>query len=54
MTCKCKLWKENIDRINGPIALQSIRSGGRGYDGVPFKYCPWCGKDLKEVKNGKL
>ncbi len=44
--CSCALWKANIDKINGPLQLQAIRSGGVGYDGRQFAYCPWCGSTL--------
>lgn len=40
----CSDWKPQSDLINGPIILQSVRSGGRfRYQGKPFAYCPWCG-----------
>lgn len=49
MNCTCKDWEPNMRAINGPIVLQSIRSGGRyQYTGKQFVYCPWCGKKLKE------
>jgi hypothetical protein len=44
--CFCLDWRENIDKVNGPIQLQAIRSGGMGYDGKGFAYCPWCGSTL--------
>lgn len=41
----CADWKPQTDLVNGPITLQSARSGGRyQYTGIPFRYCPWCGK----------
>lgn len=46
MNCTCKDWQENIDKVNGPMILQAVRSGGKGYSGVTFKYCPWCGELL--------
>ena len=54
MNCDCKYWEPNIDKINSFIMLgfsHSIK-----FDGVPFIYCPWCGKKLVEKekkKNGK-
>lgn len=51
MTCTCKDWQENIRKINDPIELNAIRSGTKGYDGVFFKYCPWCGKELNEHRD---
>lgn len=45
--CTCDGWKDNIEKVNGPIVLQSIRSGNLNqYDGKPFTYCPWCGSSL--------
>ena len=47
MICICDDWKSNIDAVNGPIVLQSIR-GGEGYNGKKFVYCPWCGEMLHD------
>jgi hypothetical protein len=47
--CVCFDWKVQIEKINGPIKLQSVRSGFRWqYDGKPFIYCPWCGSKLTQ------
>ena len=47
--CPCSDWRETIEKVNGPIVLQQIRSGGRtAYDGKPFEFCPWCGDELIE------
>ena len=46
--CDCLDWRENIDKVNGPIVLQSIRAGRDLYTGKPFVYCPWCGRCLLE------
>lgn len=41
----CDDWPIQITKINGPIQLQAIRSGFKyQYDGIPFRFCPWCGK----------
>jgi len=48
MQCKCEDWAENMPKVNAPIMLQALRGGTTGYDGKPFKYCPWCGKLLRE------
>lgn len=43
----CADWLVQIEKVNGPIVLQSIRAGRDLYKetgGKPFKYCPWCGK----------
>lgn len=50
MTCRCKEWGENIGKVNAPLMLQSARSGYRvHYDGVRFRYCPWCGEALVDA-----
>jgi hypothetical protein len=51
MECACADWKENIEKVNAPIALQVARSGGRygHYTGKRFIYCPWCAKPLGPV-----
>lgn len=58
MNCNCADWKENIDKVNAPLLLAAARSGGSvQYDGVRFRFCPWCSRPLKEseadsVSNG--
>lgn len=47
MKCDCVEWKENVPKIDGVFALQYVRMG-KGYEGIPFKFCPWCSKPLKE------
>lgn len=46
----CQEWVENIDKINDPIILQSLRNPGYVYNGKPFVYCPWCGKARPAAK----
>jgi hypothetical protein len=46
--CACKEFKENLPKVNAPIFLFNARNPGRGYDGVPFRYCPWCSALLIE------
>jgi len=51
VACGCEEWRVNLPKINGPVQLQTIRSGFRyQFDGVPFRYCPWCGKNLIDLK----
>lgn len=51
MNCDCKDWENQIEILNGPIVLQTIRSGGAyQYQGKPFKYCPWCSSELTADK----
>ena len=44
----CDEWDQNIEKIDGPITLQSIRAGRNLYVGEPFRFCPWCGEKLKQ------
>ena len=55
MICKCEDWQPNVDIINGYISFGTIHYGfnPKGYDGKPFKYCPWCGKQLEEKNDDK-
>ena len=51
--CKCKEFKPNIKRLDGVISFSTAYWGpakqlGENY--VFFKYCPWCGKKLEEIK----
>ena len=49
--CLCAEWAENLPKINSPIMLQSIRSGGDyQYDGLAFRFCPWCGCELEDYE----
>lgn len=50
----CANWAVQIEKINGPIINQTNRWGGEyKYDGIPFRYCPWCGKLLNTVATDK-
>jgi hypothetical protein len=41
----CPDWEPQTKILDAPIILQSVRSGGAyQYPGIPFRYCPWCGK----------
>ena len=52
--CKCVGWLNNIEKVNAPIILQSLRCGNRfKYDGERFEFCPWCGKKLEEFEKDK-
>ena len=46
VACLCSDWRENIDKVEGPIITQALRTATLGYDGKPFKRCPWCGAEL--------
>ena len=45
--CQCTDWLDNIGRLDGPIITAAMRTGGKGYEGVQFRYCPWCGRTLE-------
>lgn len=47
--CSCKGWKENIGQLNAHIAF-ALNHCQSGWFGRQFKYCPWCGKKLREAK----
>lgn len=50
--CSCDEWAPNIEKVNAPLMLMHARNPHQGnmYRGVPFRYCPWCGRWL-EVDN---
>lgn len=56
MSCECEDWKQNIDKVNGANSMLFARNptSYKGYDGVKFRYCPWCSKALKggDADNG--
>jgi hypothetical protein len=47
----CPDWPVQIEKVNGPIVLQSLRAGRDLYDGIPFRYCPWCGRKRPDKKS---
>lgn len=50
MSCLCQDFETQVEIVNGPIVLQTIRSGGAyKYPGKPFKFCPWCGDELFDL-----
>jgi len=48
MKCDCKDWEENVGMIESAITLHI--SHGMGGIKKSFKYCPYCGRCLIEVK----
>ena len=46
--CKCEKFEDGMKAVNGPITLQSARSGGAyQFDQkYVFRFCPWCGSQL--------
>lgn len=48
--CNCAEWAPNIAKVNGPMITMALRRGSTvAYDGVPFRFCPWCGTPLNGV-----
>lgn len=57
--CACKDYQRDMSKIIAPMLLQALRTAhvdqnGKikedqklGYQGKPFKYCPWCSKKLR-------
>lgn len=48
MKCTCAEWKPNIEKVNEPLMFLLARnpSTSQQYDGVPFRFCPWCASPL--------
>jgi len=53
MICQCAEWLANIEKVNEPVRFLFARNPNtyKGYDGVPFRYCPWCGMALIKDEN---
>jgi hypothetical protein len=47
--CDCPEWEPNIVKVNAPLQLAFARNpvAANQYRGIPFRYCPWCGSQLK-------
>ena len=50
----CNYFNEGMEKVNAPLFLQAARTGGKGYDGIPFKYCPWCGGNIHHKENKEI
>lgn len=48
MICTCAEFAPNIAKVNAPLMTAVARnpSTAKQYDGVPFRFCPWCGARL--------
>lgn len=49
--CICKGWEENSGVIDSAILSFTMR--GYGKLKKSFSYCPYCGKELEEVKKNE-
>lgn len=47
--CDCASWKANVPKIDAAIVMEAIRYNTKGYDGEPFRFCPWCAASLARV-----
>lgn len=45
--CDCADWKENIGKVDGLVTLAAVH--GFMWTGRPFRHCPWCGTQLREM-----
>jgi hypothetical protein len=55
MHCTCPDWPVQSKIIDGFIVFQSVRAGKDLYQergGKPFKFCPWCGRQLWDTNPG--
>jgi len=43
---ECDGWEKSYRQLNDAIAFCYNHSAGPKYSGVPFKFCPWCGKEI--------
>jgi hypothetical protein len=43
--CTCEEWEKGMASLNTILTLSSI-TGRQKYTGTPFKYCPWCRREL--------
>lgn len=44
--CNCQEWENNYPQLSAVLLLAKIHA--LGYSGLPFVFCPWCGKKLED------
>jgi len=44
---KCWGWEEGMEQIEAAQIFCSNHSAGPKYTAPVFKFCPWCGKEIK-------
>lgn len=44
---ECEGWEKSYRQINDAIIFCHSHSVAPKYYGVPFKFCPWCSKEIK-------
>lgn len=50
MNCDCEGWKIGQSQVDSAW-MNSVLHHGPEYSGPHYKYCPWCGKELKKEEN---
>ena len=45
--CDCEDWQYGMKQLDGFIMFGFTH--GYKYTGGPFVYCPWCGKQIKDI-----
>ena len=50
--CKCESWKKSMKYITGAETLAYHH--GWKYEGDRFRFCPWCGKKVKNDTDEKV
>jgi len=49
--CICEEWRKTIEEMTG-IFMNAFLHGVK-FHGPYFRFCPWCGKELKKVEEEK-
>lgn len=44
--CVCEDYEPNLALLQAPMMAEAARTGGKGYFGKLFRFCPWCGAEL--------
>ncbi len=47
----CEDWRENNPKINDAFVSYAFRNNNNGYDGKPFRVCPWCAEPRSVEKD---
>jgi hypothetical protein len=50
--CSCPDFDVNVKYINASLQMAELHHSV--YNLTPFKYCPWCGKELVEAEDKKI
>lgn len=49
ITCECGEFRKGVDEIDACIMFCSTHSFAPQYHSKPFQFCPWCGRELKDL-----